>query len=310
MHKIRYVSIILLVFLIVLIGTVPYLGLGQVHVEWSPEGNWVVFSCTQFTRTKNKSNLYIMAIDGGSPQQITADHFVAQSPTWSADGDWIAFYDRNTVYRIKPDGTDITEILTISPLKVITSLDWAVKDDWIAFATKDIQGSDIWIIRPDGTDQRRIAQTQYTYDRLSWSVNEDILGFAILPTSPLSGVYYINIHSTEITEILPYNQIIGQIDWSPIDRELMLDLTTEKFLYRLHIDSGEVAPIRVEDFWSGASWSPDGEWFIYIGLDSANGGNQLALYQARLDGTQSKQLAQFSDCVPSSPKWFDYSTVD
>ena len=53
--------------------------------EWSPDSKWVVFS--------NFSEIYRVPIDGGIPEQLTAEGKNEVAPTWSPDGATIEFND-------------------------------------------------------------------------------------------------------------------------------------------------------------------------------------------------------------------------
>ena len=55
-----------------------------------------------------------MNADGGRLRRLTDDPGLDEYPTWSPDGQWIAFYsDRDgdlDIYIVRPDGSDLRQL--------------------------------------------------------------------------------------------------------------------------------------------------------------------------------------------------------
>ena len=56
--------------------------------KWSPDGNWIAFTST---RKDNKSNLYLLNLNGGEAEPLTDVKSGVGNFHWSPDGHWIAF---------------------------------------------------------------------------------------------------------------------------------------------------------------------------------------------------------------------------
>ena len=77
--------------------------------QLSPDGNWVAF-----TQTGGQEDLFVARTNGSEYRRLTDDVFRDRGPSWSPDGQSIAFYsDRGGSYqlwRIRPDGSGLEQL--------------------------------------------------------------------------------------------------------------------------------------------------------------------------------------------------------
>jgi TolB protein len=96
---------------------------------WSPDGKWIVFASSRDSASgRTNYALYSMSPDGRNQCRLTEMPGSQVRPVWSADGQWIAFISvlDDKLYRIRPDGTDLTPIPVDAEVEALLSLDWAV----------------------------------------------------------------------------------------------------------------------------------------------------------------------------------------
>jgi len=145
---------------------------------WSPDGQWIAFAGVRSTdlatmygvpvdvttaaTITGQYDLYRVRADGsGEEIRLTDSPGNDTRPTWSPDGQWIAFTsDRDgdrDIYRLRvADG--VVEQLTDSPF-VDISPTWSPDGQWIVFVS-DRRGSyDLYRMRPDGSQKERITTT-------------------------------------------------------------------------------------------------------------------------------------------------------
>jgi Tol biopolymer transport system component len=87
---------------------------GGVQPSWSPDGASVVFA-RQNERSANISDLVIIGADGRDERQLTSHPGAEENPVWSPDGDWIAFEQRAGCGPRCGEGRDGTDIAVIRP---------------------------------------------------------------------------------------------------------------------------------------------------------------------------------------------------
>lgn len=88
------------------------------HPSWSPDGERLVVmrdTCGDdeecLLELDNPYDLFVVNADGTEPVRLTTHPGYDGDPSWSPDGDWIAFTGDDGIYLIRPDGTDRKRIL-------------------------------------------------------------------------------------------------------------------------------------------------------------------------------------------------------
>jgi dipeptidyl aminopeptidase/acylaminoacyl peptidase len=127
---------------------------GRSEIEWSPDGTSIAFGVEIFSNTGG--GLYTVSANGSGLRLVSARGF---APTWSPDGNRIAFNDgENDIFIENRDGSD---------LRRLTSGGWP---EWSpdgstillqrrGFTNPPSPDDGLYTIRPDGTGERKIAST-------------------------------------------------------------------------------------------------------------------------------------------------------
>jgi Tol biopolymer transport system component len=140
---------------------------------WSPNGKEIVFASDRPRRGGGIDHLYLMRPDGTHLRPLTRDRLDAREPSFSPDGRQIVFaarvLDGNNDYTehgvielISADGAH-RHWLTRGVHGDARVPTWSPDGRWIAFidtvstdAGADSR-SDLYVVRPDGTDRHRLA---------------------------------------------------------------------------------------------------------------------------------------------------------
>ncbi len=148
------------------------IGILDRHPDFSPDGKFVAY--TSHDNVAFKSDIYAIETSGTGRRLLMDAGKFDVTPAWSPDGEWLAFssndsggvdYDLNLV---RSDG---------SGLRTITQgfyPRWSPDGEWISFTRYDGMESDIYIIRPDGSDERRLTDSPGIDAYLDWRPVGDV----------------------------------------------------------------------------------------------------------------------------------------
>jgi Tol biopolymer transport system component len=115
--------------------------------SFSPNGTSLVFAAASLAEPHAPQELYTMAVDGGTPAQITSLDS-ASAPTWLSDGR-IAFQSDGSINTIRADGSDMRRV----PISGADSPSWSPLGRNIVFVRHD----HLYVVRSDGSHLRRLT---------------------------------------------------------------------------------------------------------------------------------------------------------
>jgi Tol biopolymer transport system component len=143
---------------------------------WSPDYSKVVFASERASvgDILNRE-IYVMNADGSNPRRVTYRDGKDYDPSWSPDGTRIAFVSKLDgdwdIYLIDPDGNNVVN-LTNNKDCTDTDPSWSPDGSRIAFASDchdPGQNAEIYTMKADGTDVKRLTHTSYSDGDPSWS---------------------------------------------------------------------------------------------------------------------------------------------
>ena len=138
---------------------------------WSPDGKQILFASD-----KNGTNqLYTINTDGSKLHKITNLPAIRGRSDWSPDGQYIVTYSgepwHRELYIMNADGSNVRQLTPSGGNSQGPS--FSPDGKWVAFTAyfdhyNDDNGCEIYIIRIDGTDLRRLTNNDYCDYQPRW----------------------------------------------------------------------------------------------------------------------------------------------
>ncbi len=142
--------------------------------SWSPDGKWIAFGFGAFFGDRHKTRVKVMMVrrDGTGAQDLTRDTPNSGFPSFSADGRQIVYRvwgERDYGLRILNLDDRSVKVLTIAP---DTLPGWSPDGSRIVFTRRQADGNyDVFTIRPDGSDLRRLTNSPAVDGHAVWSTD-------------------------------------------------------------------------------------------------------------------------------------------
>lgn len=157
-------------------GTARRVTHGSTDLEpsWAPNGGTIGF--LRVDTTTFQGGIWVVRPDGSGLHRILSRLKNIGEPVWSPDGSRLLVHDSRTMYSVRPDGRDRRTIARLSADPRGAREDpqpaWSPDGRWVVFCqlrNKGVEGSDIWIVRADGTGLRRVTQSTGVDTDPSWA---------------------------------------------------------------------------------------------------------------------------------------------
>lgn len=247
--------------------------------SWSPDGQFLAYSRTEFILpglNPSSAEIYVIDLTTGQLTQVTNNNEIDLEPDWSSDGTSIVFIRRSIDYPKKmwivimeSDGSD-QRVLLECP-KGCGSPVWSPDGALIAFVMNaDDDSWPIWLIKPDGTDLRRIESQWHITGEPDWSPSSDWLAYNCSNASERwtdADLCVLDLATGE-ESILLMNEGPKNPNWSPDDTYILFSAgryratAPEKWtLFTINVSNGSKHRLISEDLnydIFDAAWSPDG----------------------------------------------------
>lgn len=303
---------------------------------WSPNGQYVAYISGIFY------DLYTTRYDGTELTQIFGCFGPIQSPTWSPDSGQIAFvancrqqtlslfvmdFDQEDIrstcvqdvevsHIIDDDGQVITyeqqvaryeggEIYRLTDNNGIENTpQWSPDGEWITFQSQRDGKTNIYVIRPDGSDIRLLTDERTAW-RPVWSPDSQWIAYQTIHDLSNLAIKRIHIESGNVqivTTLQSQNPPANYWSpWSPDGRWLVFTSTRDnnQEIYKIRADGSQLTRLTDNPRYDGQPiWSPDGEWIAFLSVrDSA-----FEVYRIRPDGSDVQRLTENAS-IEQLPMW-------
>jgi tol-pal system beta propeller repeat protein TolB len=230
---------------------------------WSPNGQKLGFNKTA---SYSDSQVSVMNAAGRDRRTLTGGAY-SYMGSWSPDGRRIAYTrlnggqdkigrDTSEIYVMNADGSGKRR-LTRNKAIDDAAPSWSPDGGWILFT----RGGDVYVMRPDGREQRRVTHTRDS-SAAGWSPDGRRILFSRSARdlgSTADGIYVINADGTGRTRLTRGVNDYSPT-WSPDGRWVLISRQSQAGagIYVIAPDGASRRRLtrKVNDL--GATWSPDG----------------------------------------------------
>lgn len=234
------------------------------NAAWSPDRTKIAFDSNR----AGSDDIFVMNHDGTREKRLTSTTASELWPQWSADGRRIAYGRGSQLWVMNADGSGKRKIFTSSAERVMPT-DWSPSGQWIAFTVGNHPQNtdwDIHVIRPDGSDRKRLISTNDDEGGLQWSPDGSSL------------VFYRFLGCNGVT----CNWDVFTARASGIGEKNITDTP----------DNGEYDP----------AWSPDGTKIAYSD-EYGTTGWEADIFVMNADGTDRRHLVPKPDSFDYGVDW-------
>ena len=280
----------------------------QMHIAHSGYATWkskIAFSSTR----DGDSEIYVMEIDGSNHVRLTINPARDYDPSWSADGDRIAFVsNRNRgIEQIFVMDADGGNVMRLTKEAAHQQPAWSPKAERIAYV-RNQGGRQVWVMDADGGNQRRL--TQMGKNSLpTWSPDGKRIAF--LSTRDGRSRIYVMDENGENQES-PTQEMVpkGAPSWSPDGQWIAYSATDEAHIIQIYAVRVVGVPhleklTRDGPYKLQPAWSPDGNTIAYTSWVFNLKRDQKTIHLMTSEGKHLKQLSEHHRGNDTDPDWLN-----
>ena len=179
---------------------------------WSPDGTQIAFgTAARFTSSNGRRwdfKIYLVNADGSGLTRISSGRHQDSWPSWSPDGNQIAFTTRRGLATMNPDGSNRTMLVRGG-----SDPDWSPDGSQITFVRGvGRTATDVFVVNSDGTGRVRLTDTP---DRWEFSpvFSPDGTKIAFIDGTARSDIFTMSTAGTDVVPVTDMHVTGYVVSW-------------------------------------------------------------------------------------------------
>ena len=261
-----------------------------------------------FSSTRDgNSEIYVMDIDGRNQVRLTDDPADDRDPSWSPNGDRIAFVsDRNNkadhIYVMDSDGGNLMRLTNEA---VSWAPSWSPDGKKIAY-TRGRIGNQLWVMDSDGGNQTQLARVGLNLHP-AWSPDGRRIAFTAFRAG-WPEIFVMDADGKNEQKLTQHMTASGHPSWSPDGQWIAyesLDGAGQFQIFAVRTDGSDLPKMLTRNppsKWRPA-WSPDGGKIAYMSVEPFPVQKET-IHLMTVKGKHLQQLSEEHKGSDTYPDWY------
>ena len=248
-----------------------------------------------------------MDSDGGNHVRLTIDPAIDYDPSWSPNGDRIAFVSNrdNGVEQIYVMDSDGRNLMRLTKESTHNEPAWSPAGEKIVYV-RNKGGYQVWVMDADGQNQTRLTHVGLNVYS-AWSPDGKRIAFASF-RGGVPEIYVMDENGNNQERLTQHMAITGHPSWSPDGRWIAYSSLDVEKVFQIYLVRADGVPqknrlTRKLPHKYHPAWSPGGDAIAYTSEDPPFIRTTIHLMTAK--GVYLKQLGEVADGSDSGPDWVD-----
>jgi serine/threonine protein kinase/Tol biopolymer transport system component len=281
---------------------------GIENTAWSPDGSEIMV--TAWESVWEKQTTFVTSRLGGAPRRV----FDGSGQCWTRDASEIVSAgaapekDAGKGIRLVDKLTGTEKRINGPGYQFLAEIDCSTKTNMLALLTHTSGKNEIWTMKTDGTEQRKLLEDEKDISSLRWAADGDAIYYLRADGDTMDLVKLPVSEQLKKPSVLVSGLDMGGDFTLSADGSQLAYTREQRYsnLWLAELKGPETGPkVQVKPLTSGTlsydepSISPDGAWLAFA-VGSATKTN---IYKMAIGGGPPVQLTFFDAAVTASPSW-------